>query len=191
LIKNIGRLSIDQDAELAIVTERDAAGVEILRHSCAHLLAMAVQQIFPSAQVTIGPVIEDGFYYDFAFERPFTPEDLERIEARMYELAAQDFTVSRSLMSRDDAVNLFESMGEKYKVEIIRDIPSEQDLSFYKQGDFIDLCRGPHVPNTGQAQGVQADQEWPGPIGVAIRTTPCCSASMAPAGQTRRISRPT
>ncbi len=141
---------IEQDAALAIVTERDADGVEILRHSCAHLLAMAVQQLFPGAQVTIGPVIEDGFYYDFAFERPFTPEDLEKIEARMYELAAQDFTVSRSLMSRDDAVKLFESMGEKYKVEIIRDIPGDQELSFYRQGDFIDLCRGPHIPNTGK-----------------------------------------
>jgi len=141
---------IEADAALAIVTERDADGLEILRHSCAHLLAMAVQQIFPTAQVTIGPVIEDGFYYDFAFERAFTPEDLEKIEARMYELAAQDLAVSRSLMSRDEAVKLFESMGEQYKVEIIRDIPAEQDLSFYRQGDFIDLCRGPHVPNTGK-----------------------------------------
>jgi threonyl-tRNA synthetase len=141
---------IETDASLSIVTERDADGLEILRHSCAHLLAMAVQQLFPTAQVTIGPVIEDGFYYDFAFERAFTPEDLERIEARMYELAAQDLAVRRSLMSRDEAVKLFESMGEQYKVEIIRDIPSEQDLSFYRQGDFIDLCRGPHVPNTGK-----------------------------------------
>ncbi|MFZ5723898.1 MAG: threonine--tRNA ligase [Pseudomonadota bacterium] len=143
---------IERDATLAIVTGRDAEGVEVLRHSCAHLLAMAVQQLFPGAQVTIGPVIEDGFYYDFAFERAFTPEDLEKIEARMVELAAKDLPVSRSLMSRDEAVKLFESMGEKYKVEIIRDIPSAEDLSFYRQGDFIDLCRGPHVPSTGKLQ---------------------------------------
>ncbi|MFZ5755991.1 MAG: threonine--tRNA ligase [Pseudomonadota bacterium] len=143
---------IERDATLSIVTGRDAEGVEVLRHSCAHLLAMAVQQLFPGAQVTIGPVIEDGFYYDFAFERAFTPEDLEKIEARMVELAAQDLPVSRSLMSRDEAVKLFDSMGEKYKVEIIRDIPSAEDLSFYRQGDFIDLCRGPHVPSTGKLQ---------------------------------------
>ena len=141
---------IEQNASLAIVTEKDAEGLEVLRHSCAHLLAMAVQEIFPTAQVTIGPVIEDGFFYDFAFERPFTPEDLAKIEARMQELAARDLAVTRSLMSREDAVKLFASMGEQYKVEIIRDIPSAEGLSFYRQGDFIDLCRGPHVPNTGK-----------------------------------------
>ncbi len=141
---------IEQNASLAIVTEKDAEGIEVLRHSCAHLLAMAVQEIFPTAQVTIGPVIEDGFFYDFAFERPFTPEDLAKIEARMQELAARDLVVTRSLMSREDAVKLFASMGEQYKVEIIRDIPSAEGLSFYRQGDFIDLCRGPHVPNTGK-----------------------------------------
>ncbi len=141
---------IEQNASLAIVTEKDAEGIEVLRHSCAHLLAMAVQEIFPTAQVTIGPVIEDGFFYDFAFERPFTPEDLAKIEARMQELAARDLAVTRSLMSREDAVKLFASMGEQYKVEIIRDIPSAEGLSFYRQGDFIDLCRGPHVPNTGK-----------------------------------------
>lgn len=141
---------IERDATLAIITEKSPEGVEVLRHSCAHLLAMAVKQLFPSAQVTIGPVIEDGFFYDFAFERAFTPDDLEKIEARMHELAAQDFTVTRSLLSRDEAVKLFDAMGEKYKVEIIRDIPSVEGLSFYRQGDFIDLCRGPHVPNTGK-----------------------------------------
>ncbi len=141
---------IEQNASLAIVTEKDAEGLEVLRHSCAHLLAMAVQEIFPTAQVTIGPVIEDGFFYDFAFERPFTPEDLAKIEARMQDLAARDLAVTRSLMSREDAVKLFASMGEQYKVEIIRDIPSAEGLSFYRQGDFIDLCRGPHVPNTGK-----------------------------------------
>lgn len=141
---------IEKDVALAIVTERDAEGVDIIRHSTAHLLAMAVQSLFPTAQVTIGPVIQDGFYYDFAFERAFTPEDLQQIEARMNELASEDLAVSRSLMTRDEAVALFEKMGEKYKVEIIRDIPSNENLSFYSQGDFIDLCRGPHVPNTGK-----------------------------------------
>lgn len=141
---------IDHDARLAIITERDADGLEVIRHSTAHLLAMAVQELFPTAQVTIGPVIDDGFYYDFAFERPFTPEDLTRIEARMEELAAQDLPVARSVLSRPEAISLFESMGEKYKVEIIEDIPGDQPLSFYRQGDFIDLCRGPHVPSTGK-----------------------------------------
>ena len=130
---------IDQDAELAIITARDEAGVEVLRHSCAHLLAMAVKGLFPTAQVTIGPVIEEGFYYDFAYERPFTPEDLEKIEARMVELAERDIPVVRQLMSRDQAIALFESMGEQYKVEIIREIPASEALSCYRQGDFIDL----------------------------------------------------
>ncbi len=141
--------TIDEDVQLAIVTARDEEGVDIIRHSCAHLMAMAVQDLFPGAQVTIGPVIDNGFYYDFAYERPFTPEDLEKIEARMNELSKQNLPVHRSLMSRDEAVALFEEMGESYKVEIISDIPSDQPLSFYKQGDFIDLCRGPHVPSTG------------------------------------------
>ena len=141
--------TIDEDVQLAIVTARDEEGVDIIRHSCAHLMAMAVQDLFPGAQVTIGPVIDNGFYYDFAYERPFTPEDLEKIEARMNELSKQNLPVHRSLMSRDEAVALFEEMGESYKVEIINDIPSDQPLSFYKQGEFIDLCRGPHVPSTG------------------------------------------
>ncbi|AZZ91502.1 threonine--tRNA ligase [Hahella sp. KA22] len=141
---------IDSDAELAIVTERDPEGVDVIRHSSAHLLAMAVQSIFPSAQVTIGPVIEDGFYYDFAFERPFTPDDLIKIEEKMQELSDADLPVTRSLMSRSEAVELFKKMGEEYKVEIIASIPTEENLSFYSQGDFIDLCRGPHVPSTGK-----------------------------------------
>ena len=141
--------TIEDDAQLAIVTARDEEGVDIIRHSCAHLMAMAVQDLFPGAQVTIGPVIDNGFYYDFAYERPFTPEDLEKIEARMNQLAKQNLPVQRSLMSRDEAIALFEEMGESYKVEIISDIPSDQPLSFYKQGEFIDLCRGPHVPSTG------------------------------------------
>ncbi|WP_417597817.1 threonine--tRNA ligase [Oceanospirillum sp.] len=140
---------IENDSDLAIITARDEEGLDTIRHSCAHLMAMAVQDLFPSAQVTIGPVIENGFYYDFAFERPFTPEDLEKIEARMKELAKKDFKVERSVLSRDEAIRLFEEKGEKYKVEIIRDIPGDQPLSFYQQDGFVDLCRGPHVPSTG------------------------------------------
>ena len=140
---------IEEDSDLAIITARDEEGLDTIRHSCAHLMAMAVQDLFPSAQVTIGPVIDNGFYYDFAFERAFTPEDLEKIEARMKELAKKDYKVERSVLSRDEAISLFEEKGEKYKVEIIRDIPGDQPLSFYQQGDFVDLCRGPHVPSTG------------------------------------------
>ena len=141
---------IEEDCDLAIITDRDPEGLEIIRHSCAHLLAMAVKQLFPSAQVTIGPVIEDGFYYDFKFDRAFTPEDLEKIEARMKELARQDIPVERSVMDRESARKLFREMGEDFKVRIIEDIPGEEELSFYRQGDFIDLCRGPHVPSTGK-----------------------------------------
>ena len=143
---------IDGDVALSIITARDAEGVEVLRHSCAHLMAMAVQALFPGTQVTIGPVVDNGFYYDFDCERPFTSEDLEKIEAKMYELAKADLPVSRSLMSRDDAVAFFERLGEKYKVEIIESIPGNEELSFYSQGEFIDLCRGPHVPSTGKLQ---------------------------------------
>jgi len=141
---------IDTDAKLAIVTDRDEDGVEVIRHSCAHLMAQAVQRLFPEAQVTIGPVIDNGFFYDFAFERPFTPEDLVAIETTMEEIVKEDLQVERSILSRKDAVQLFEKMGEKYKVEIIQSIPGDEDLSFYRQGDFIDLCRGPHVPSTGR-----------------------------------------
>ncbi|MBA4503008.1 threonine--tRNA ligase [Marinobacterium marinum] len=140
---------IENDVDLAIITVRDDDGLEVIRHSCAHLMAMAVQELFPGAQVTIGPVINDGFYYDFAYERAFTPEDLEKIEARMGQLVKENLPVSRSIMERAEAVKMFEGMGEKYKVEIIESIPGEEPLSFYKQGDFIDLCRGPHVPSTG------------------------------------------
>ena len=140
---------IENDSDLAIVTGRDEDGLEVIRHSCAHLMANAVQNLFPEAQVTIGPVIENGFYYDFAYERPFTPEDLEAIEKEMQRLAKENVSVERSVLSRTDAVALFDKMGEKYKVEIIESIPGEEELSFYKQGEFIDLCRGPHVPATG------------------------------------------
>lgn len=140
---------IDTDAQLAIITAKDEAGLEIIRHSTAHLLAQAVKSLFPDAQVTIGPVIEDGFYYDFAYERPFTPEDLEAIEKRMAELVKQDIAISRSVSNRDEAVQFFTDLGESYKAEIIADIPDDNELSLYEQGDFIDLCRGPHVPSTG------------------------------------------
>ncbi len=140
---------VDKDAEVAIVTARDPEGLEIIRHSTAHLLAQAVQDVFDGVQVTIGPVIEDGFFYDFAFERAFTPDDLEKIEARMAELASADLPVHREVMPRDDAIALFESMGEHYKAEIIRDIPAGETISLYGQGDWKDLCRGPHVPSTG------------------------------------------
>ena len=141
---------VSEDANVAIVTERDDDGLEIIRHSCAHLMAQAVQRLFPEAQVTIGPVIEDGFFYDFAFERAFTPEDLQAIETTMREIVKENLTVERSIMSRSDAVSMFKGMGEHYKVEIIEGIPGEEDLSFYQQGEFMDLCRGPHVPNTSK-----------------------------------------
>jgi threonyl-tRNA synthetase len=141
---------IDKDAELSIITERDEAGIDVIRHSTAHLLAQAVKELFPEAQVTIGPVIENGFYYDFAYQRAFTPEDLEKIEKKMAELAKQNFQVSRKVMPRDEAIEFFRNMGEDYKAEIISDIPQDQDISLYQQGEFIDLCRGPHVPATGR-----------------------------------------
>lgn len=141
---------IERDITLQIITEKDSDGLEVLRHSCAHLLAHAVQAIYPTAQVTIGPVIADGFYYDFAFERAFTPEDLEKFEAKMAELAKNNYPVVRSLMSRADAIKHFKKLGEHYKVEIIESIPEGDDLSFYQQDNFMDLCRGPHLPSTGK-----------------------------------------
>ena len=141
---------IESDASLAIVTGMDPDGLEIIRHSTAHLLAQAVQSIYPDAQVTIGPVIEDGFYYDFAFKRPFTPEDLERFEAKMHELAKADLAVERRVMPRDEAVDLFKGLGEHYKAEIISGIPAGEQISVYGQGKWFDLCRGPHVPSTGK-----------------------------------------
>ena len=138
------------DSELAIITERDEEGLDVIRHSTAHLLAMATQDLYPSAQVTIGPVIEDGFFYDFAYERAFTTEDLEKIEKRMAELAKNDLAVERKVMSREDAIAQFAKIGEDYKVEIIRDLPAGEDISVYGQGEWMDLCRGPHVPSTGK-----------------------------------------
>ena len=141
---------IDQDATLQIITAKDEDGVEVIRHSTAHLLAQAVKQLFPDAQVTIGPVIENGFYYDFAYQRPFTPDDLTAIETKMQQLVAEDYAITRSALSRDVAVKFFRDQAENYKAEIIESIPAGQDLSLYQQGEFTDLCRGPHVPSTGK-----------------------------------------
>jgi threonyl-tRNA synthetase len=141
---------ISRDTTLQIITAKDEEGVDVIRHSTAHLLAQAVKQLFPEAQVTIGPVIENGFFYDFAYERPFTPEDLSAIEARMQELVAKDFAITRSVSSRDTAAKFFRDQGENYKAEIIESIPANEDLSLYEQGGFTDLCRGPHVPSTGK-----------------------------------------
>jgi threonyl-tRNA synthetase len=141
---------VDGDATLAIITERDEAGLEVIRHSTAHLLAMATQELFPGVQVTIGPVIEDGFFYDFATGHKFTPEDLEKIEARMEELAAQDMPVQRVVTTREKAIDMFRNLGENYKVKIIEDLPEEEEISLYTQGAWGDLCRGPHVPSTGK-----------------------------------------
>ena len=141
---------IEVDAELSVITDKTADGLEILRHSTAHLLAHAVKELFPDAQVTIGPVIDDGFFYDFAYKRPFTPEDLAAIEKRMLEIVKRDIKVDRQVMPRDEAVQFFSSMGEKYKAEIIASIPSNEPISLYRQDNFIDLCRGPHVPSTGK-----------------------------------------
>ena len=141
---------VDADTTLRIITARDEEGLDILRHSCAHLMAQAVKELFPEAQVTIGPVIEDGFYYDFAFDRSFTPDDLAAIEDKMKELAGRDLDVSRLVMGRDEAVAFFRGQGEEYKAQIIESIPADEELSLYRQGDFIDLCRGPHVPSTGK-----------------------------------------
>ncbi len=141
---------VAKDASLAIITDKDALGLEIIRHSSAHLLAHAVKTLFPDAQVTIGPVIEDGFYYDFSYKRPFTPDDLVVIEKKMQELARADIAIERSEMSRDEAIAYFKGLGEHFKAEIVADIPQGETLSLYKQGDFTDLCRGPHVPSTGK-----------------------------------------
>lgn len=141
---------IKDDSELAIITEKDAEGLEIIRHSCAHLLAHAVKELFPDAQVTIGPVISDGFYYDFSYKRPFTPEDLQAIEKRMLEISKRDLKIERKVLERTDAISFFKDQGEHYKAQIIESIPGNEDLSLYSQGNFTDLCRGPHVPATSK-----------------------------------------
>jgi threonyl-tRNA synthetase len=141
---------IEQDVELAIITERDEEGLEVIRHSTAHLMAMATQELFPGVQVTIGPVIEDGFFYDFATGHKFTAEDLQKIEKRMAEIVSEDLTVERVVMDRELAVKTFRALGENYKVQIIQDLPADEEVSIYKQGPWMDLCRGPHVPSTGK-----------------------------------------
>ena len=152
---------------VAIVTAKDPDGLEVIRHSTAHLLAYAVKELFPDAQVTIGPVIENGFFYDFSYKRPFTLEDLAAIEKRMAELAAKDEPVTRRVLPRDEAVTYFKGMGEQYKAEIIASIPANEDVSLYREGGFEDLCRGPHVPSTGtdprsRPRGTTIHLRWPG-----------------------------
>ena len=141
---------VDHDAEVAIVTDKDPEALEIIRHSTAHLMAQAVKSLYPEAQVTIGPAIENGFYYDFSYTRPFTPEDLKAIEKKMGELVAKNFPIVRKEMKREEAIEFFLGLGEKYKAELVEAIPEGETISLYEQGDFIDLCRGPHVPNTGK-----------------------------------------
>jgi threonyl-tRNA synthetase len=165
---------IDHNASLEIVTEKSPEALDILRHSTAHLLAQAVQRLYPGAQVTIGPVIDNGFYYDFAYERPFTPDDLLKIEAEMEKIVKEQLPVTRSVKSRDDAVNFFRGIGEEYKAEIIESIPSNEELSLYTQGEFTDLCRGPHVPNTGKLRAFKlmkvAGAYWRGDSNNAMLT---------------------
>ena len=143
---------IEGDTTLSILTDRDEAAIEIIRHSTAHLLAQAVQQLFPGTQVTIGPTVEDGFFYDFASGHNFTTEDLENIEKRMAEIADDDLTVERIVSPRDKAIEIFRNLGEHYKVQIIEDLPGDEEITIYKQGEWMDLCRGPHVPSTGKLQ---------------------------------------
>ncbi|WP_114241755.1 threonine--tRNA ligase [Dyella sp. C9] len=165
---------IDHNASLEIVTEKSPEALDILRHSTAHLLAQAVQRLYPGAQVTIGPVIDNGFYYDFAYERPFTPDDLVKIEAEMEKIVKEGLPVTRSVKSRDDAVSFFRGLGEEYKAEIIESIPSNEELSLYSQGEFTDLCRGPHVPNTGKLRAFKlmkvAGAYWRGDSNNAMLT---------------------
>jgi threonyl-tRNA synthetase len=166
--------TIDHNASLEIVTEKSPEALEILRHSTAHLLAQAVQRLFPGAQVTIGPVIDNGFYYDFAYERPFTPDDLAKIEAEMEKIVKEGLPVTRSVKSRDEAITFFRGLGENYKAEIIESIPSNEELSLYTQGEFTDLCRGPHVPNTGKLRAFKlmkvAGAYWRGDSNNAMLT---------------------
>lgn len=166
--------AIDRDASLEIVTEKSPEALEILRHSTAHLMGQAVQRLYPGAQVTIGPVIDNGFYYDFAYERPFTPDDLEKIQAEMEKIVKEALPVTRSVKSRDDAVAFFRGLGENYKAEIIESIPANEALSLYSQGEFTDLCRGPHVPNTGKLRAFKlmkvAGAYWRGDSNNAMLT---------------------
>lgn len=184
---------ITQSCALQILTPERPEGLEIIRHSAAHLLAQAVQRIYPKAQVTIGPVIEDGFFYDFAFERPFTPEDLVLFEAEMQKIIKEDLVVTRKEMTRNEAIALFKKMGEAYKVEILESIPETEVLSFYQQGDFIDLCRGPHVPRTGLFKAVKllkvAGAYWRGDSNNAMLTRVYGTAWAKPADQEAYLTR--
>jgi len=180
---------IEQDSQLAIITDKDADGVDLIRHSTAHLLAYAVKELFPEAQVTIGPVIEKGFYYDFSFSRSFTLEDLAAIEKRMAALAKLDLPITRRVLPRDEAVAFFLSIGEKYKAEIISSIPADQDVSLYSEGEFTDLCRGPHVPSTGKLKVFKlmkvAGAYWRGDS-----KTRCCNGFTVRLGRRRKIWMP-
>ena len=149
---------IESDAALAIITNKDERALEVIRHSTAHLLAQATQQLYPKAQVTIGPVIDNGFYYDFAYKDGFSEQDLAKIEKKMNAIVKQNLPIERMEMSREEAVKFFKSKGEHYKAEIIESIPSNEALSLYKQGDFVDLCRGPHVPSTSKLKGIQVNE---------------------------------
>lgn len=177
---------LEQDAQLRIITDKDPEGLEVLRHSCAHLFAQALKALFPKAQITIGPVIEDGFYYDVDVEHAFSEADFSSIEEKMTALARQDLPVSRKMLSRAEAVDLFKGMGESYKVQIIQDLPETEALSFYQQGDFIDLCRGPHVPSTGKLKVFKllkvAGAYWRGDS-----KTKCCKESMEPPLPAKKI----
>ena len=148
-VKDLSTL-FDADAEISIVTARDEDALDILRHDAAHVMAEAVKELYPGTQVTIGPNIEDGFFYDFARETPFTPEDLEKIETRMGEIVGRDETITREVWERGKAIEFFQGLGEHYKAEIIADLPEGEEISLYRQGDFVDLCRGPHLPSTGR-----------------------------------------
>jgi len=181
---------IETDAQVGIITDRDPEGLDILRHSSAHLLAYAVKDLFPEAQVTIGPVVENGFYYDFAFKRPFTPDDLFAIEKRMAEIAKRDLPITREVWKRDEATAFFQSIGEHYKAELIAAIPEGQEVSLYREGDFVDLCRGPHAPSTSKLKVFKL-MKVAGAIGAATTATNNSSASTAPLGQRKRTRKPT
>ena len=174
---------LSRNASVAIVTAKDPDGLELIRHSTAHLLAYAVKSLFPQAQVTIGPVIDNGFYYDFSFERPFTPEDLSAIEKRMSELANKDEPVVRRVLPRDEAVTYFKSLGEHYKAEIIQSIPAGEDVSLYREGEFEDLCRGPHVPSTGRLKHFKLMKV----AGAVTAKTKCSSVFTEPLGPAKKI----
>lgn len=174
------------DGKIEIVTREDGRALELIRHDAAHVMAEAVQELWPGTQVTIGPVIENGFYYDFAKNEPFTPEDLPKIEKRMKEIILRNKPFTREIWSREKAKEVFAAKGENYKVELVDAIPEGQDLKIYYQGDWFDLCRGPHMASTGQIGTAFKLMKVVAPIGAAIATMRCCRASMAPPGRRRK-----